>query len=169
MGDLRSAPSPPLRPDDHVRGPDDGPVVVMYADFTCPRCAVAAERLRAVRARVVFRHLALKAKHPRAIALARAGEAAAAQDAFWLVHDAIYSDQGRQDDPHVWELVERLSLDLERFERDRRSDAVAQRVESDTREALRAGAMHTPTLFLADGRRVDGAPDIELISNLISS
>lgn len=52
-----------------------------------------------------------------------------------------------------------LGLDVERFERDRRSDAAAERVEAETREAVRAGAMHTPTLFLPDGRHVDGPPD----------
>src|SRR5205823_1842422 len=109
-------------------------------------------------ARVVFRHLALKAKHPRAIALARAAEAAAAQGAFWPVHDALYDDQGRQDDPHLWALVARLGLELERFEADRRGEAAAARVERDTREALRAGAMHTPTLFGADGERIDDWP-----------
>src|SRR5947209_17459317 len=123
MADLRSAPPPPPRAGDHVRGPEDAPVVLVYADFTCPRCAVAAARLRGADARVVFRHLALKAKHPRAIALARAAEAAAAQGAFWPVHDALYDDQGRQDDPHLWALVARLGLDLERFAVDRRGEA----------------------------------------------
>ena len=47
MSDLRSAPVPPLRDDDHVRGGDDGgPLVVFYGDFACPRCAVEARRLR---------------------------------------------------------------------------------------------------------------------------
>ena len=45
--DLRSAPVPPLRGDDHVRGPDGAPVVLLYGDFTCPRCAPAAQRLQA--------------------------------------------------------------------------------------------------------------------------
>jgi protein-disulfide isomerase len=152
---------PSVRDDDHVRGAVDAPLVVMYADFTCPRCAVAHERLRDAPVRRVFRHLALKAKHPRAVALGRAAEAAARQGAFWAFHDALYDDQGRQDDPHLWALVQRLGLDLDRFEADRRDDAVAERVERDTREAVRAGAMHTPTLFLADGSRVD---DINLIS-----
>jgi protein-disulfide isomerase len=152
---------PSVRDDDHVRGAVDAPLVVMYADFTCPRCAVAHERLRDAPVRRVFRHLALKAKHPRAVALGRAAEAAARQGAFWEFHDALYGDQGRQDDPHLWALVQRLGLDLDRFESDRRDDAVAERVERDTREAVRAGAMHTPTLFLADGSRVD---DISLIS-----
>jgi protein-disulfide isomerase len=164
MNDLRSAPPPPLRPDDHVRGPGDAPLLVMYADFTCPRCAVAHVRLQGAPVRLAFRHLALKAKHRRAIALARAAEAAARQDAFWAFHDGLYADQGRQDDPHLWALAERLGLDLERFEADRRDEAIAQRVERDTREALRAGAMHTPTLFLPDGSRVDRVPDISLIS-----
>jgi len=155
MTDLRSAPPPSLRPDDHVRGPDDGPVLLVYADFTCPRCAVAHERLCDATIRRVFRHLALKAKHPRTIPLARAAEAAALQGAFWPFHDALYGDQSRQDDPHVWALVEQLGLDLDRFEADRRSDHVAARVERDTRDALRAGAMHTPTIFRPDGERVE--------------
>src|SRR3954464_9012459 len=120
MTDLRSAPAPGLRDGDHVRG--DGPLVVVYADFTCPRCAVAHARLQALPVRRVFRHLALKAKHPRAIPVARAAEAAALQDAFWPFHDALYADQGRQDDPHLWALADRLGLDVDRFERDRRSD-----------------------------------------------
>ena len=159
MTDLSSAPAPPLRDDDHVRG--EGPLVVVYADFTCPRCAVAHARLSELPVRRVFRHLALKAKHPRAVPVARAAEAAACQGAFWAFHDALYTDQGRHEDPHLWALAERLGLDLERFEADRRSDAVSARVEGQTREALRAGAMHTPTIF-ADGERID---DIEMISS----
>src|SRR3954447_18878784 len=163
MSQMGSAPPPDLRHDDHVRGPEDAPVLLVYADFTCPRCAVAHERLRDAPVRRVFRHLALRAKHPRAVALARAAEAAAAQGAFWPFHDALYADQGRQEDPHLWALAQRLGLDLERFEADRRGAAAGERVERDTREALRAGAMHTPTLFLPDGRRVDGVPaDINL-------
>src|SRR3954447_22265579 len=133
MSQMGSAPPPDLRHDDHVRGPEDAPVLLVYADFTCPRCAVAHERLRDAPVRRVFRHLALRAKHPRAVALARAAEAAAAQGAFWPFHDALYADQGRQEDPHLWALVEGLDLDLERFEQDRRSGAVAEHVEADTR------------------------------------
>ena len=121
--------------------------MVMYADFTCPRCAVAHERLRVEDVRVAFRHLALKAKHPRAVAVALAAEAAALQDAFWPFHDSLYADQGRLDDPHLWARVEQLGLDVERFEGDRRSPAVAERVRRDTREALRAGATTTPAIF----------------------
>jgi protein-disulfide isomerase len=145
MEDLRSADVPPVREDDHVRG--DGPVVVFYADLSCPRCAVEHQRLQSEGARVVFRHLALKARHPRALALAHAAEAAAAQDGFWAFADATYADQGRLEDPHLWDRARELGLDVERFDADRRSDAVAARVQRDVRDALRAGATGTPALF----------------------
>jgi protein-disulfide isomerase len=149
MSDLRSAPVPPLREDDHVRGPQDAPLVFFYGDFACPRCAVEATRLHAAAARVVFRHFALKAKHERAVPLALAAEAAARQGAFWAFHDALYSDQGRIDDPHLWARCRALGLDVEAFERDRRDPAVAERVRRDVRDALRAGATTTPALFAA--------------------
>jgi protein-disulfide isomerase len=153
MSDLRSAPVPPLRSDDHLRGPRDGRLVLFYGDFACPRCAVAAIRLRSDGARVAFRHFALRAKHPRALALAHAAEAAARQDAFWAFHDALYADQGRLDDPHLWARCAALGLDVDRFQADRRDDAVAERVRRDVRDALRAGATTTPALF------VDGVAD----------
>jgi protein-disulfide isomerase len=160
MSDLRSAPVPPLRADDHVRGPDDGRLVLFYGDFACPRCAVAAIRLRADGARVAFRHFALKAKHPRALALAHAAEAVARQGAFWAFHDALYADQGRLDDPHLWARCEALGLDVDRFQADRRDDAVAERVRRDVRDALRAGATTTPALF------VGGAADPVLLGEI---
>jgi protein-disulfide isomerase len=147
MGDLTSAPVPALRADDHVRGDAAAPeLVVMYADFSCPRCAVAAIELREAGTPTAFRHFALKSRHPRAVALAHAAEAAALQDAFWPFHDALFADQGRIDDPHLWERCERLGLDLGRFEADRRSAAVAARVARDLRDGLRAGVTSTPAL-----------------------
>jgi protein-disulfide isomerase len=119
----------------------------MYADFSCPHCAVAALELRDAGTPVVFRHFALKARHPRAVPLAHAAEAAALQDAFWPFHDALFGDQGHIDDPHLWERCERLGLDVGRFEADRRSDSVAGRVARDLRDGMRAGVTSTPALL----------------------
>ena len=156
MTDLTSAPVPPLRADDHVRGAGE-PLVLFYGDFACPKCAVAHDRLQRLPVRVAFRHFALRAKHVRAVPLAQAAEAAAAQGAFWPFGDALYADQGRLEDPHLWARCEALGLDLERFDRDRRSEAVAERVKRDVRDALRAGATGTPTVWIAqdDGNLLD--------------
>jgi protein-disulfide isomerase len=163
--DLRTAPPPPLRGDDHVRGDPSQTLIVFYADFTCPRCALAHERLVAAGARVAFRHFALKAKHPRAVAVALAAEAAANQHAFWPFADALYADQGRLDDPHLWQRARELKLDLARFDADRRGDAAAARVREDTRAALAAGATTTPTMFAAESV-CPGVPDAHWLAEL---
>jgi protein-disulfide isomerase len=146
---LGSAPLPPPGPADHVRGPEDAPLVVLYADYECPFCALAHARLAEVRARVVFRHFPVATAHPRATRAAHAAEAAALQGAFWPMHDALFADQGRLEDPHLWQRARRLGLDLERFDADRRSEAVAARVREQFRGGVRAGVATTPTAFLA--------------------
>jgi protein-disulfide isomerase len=146
MADLTSAPIPAVAFDDHVRGDRDDPaLVVMYADFTCPRCAVSAMELED--APVVFRHFAIRTRHPRSVALAQAAEAAAMQGQFWAFHDSLFADQGRIDDPHLWERCERLGIDVGRFEADRRCDVVVERVARQLREGLRAGVTGTPALL----------------------
>jgi protein-disulfide isomerase len=137
-------------------------MVVVYADFTCPHCAVARLWLQAAPVRTVFRHFALKAKHPRAVPAALAAEAAAAQDAFWPFHDALYDDQGHIDDPHLWARAQSLGLDVERLDADRRTDAMVARVRRDVREGLAAGVAETPTAFTEDpeGLRMLGYPGV---------
>jgi predicted DsbA family dithiol-disulfide isomerase len=54
-------------------------------------------------------------------------------------------------------------LDLERFQSDRRSEAVRERVLGDLRSGLRGGVARTPTLFI-DGVAHPGPPTPELLS-----
>jgi protein-disulfide isomerase len=139
--------------------------VIEYGDLECPYCAKADALLRDLPIRRVFRHFPVTSKHPRARRLAHAAEAAGLQDRFWEMHDSLYADQGRLDDPHLWERATKLGLDLDRFEADRRSDAVAARVERDFRSGIRAGVTTTPTLFI-DGKAHAGVPGPELLAHL---
>jgi protein-disulfide isomerase len=140
-------------------------LVVEYGDYECPFCARTHALLEDLEVRLVFRHFPVPSKHPRAEALAHAAEAAALQDRFWQMHDALFGDPGRLDDPHLWARVERLGLDLERFERDRRSAEAAARVQRDFRSGIRAGVTTTPTLFVG-GEAHPGVPGPELLSLL---
>jgi protein-disulfide isomerase len=148
VGSLRSAPPAPVGPDDHVRGEPDAPLVVVYADFECPHCAQLVVRLAQLTVREAFRHFPVASKHPRALAAAHAAEAAGLQGRFWEMHDSLFSDQGRIEDPHLWRRAEQLGLDLERFEADRRSDPVAARVREQFRGGVRAGVASTPALWI---------------------
>jgi protein-disulfide isomerase len=158
LTELGSAPVPELGPEDHVRGPEDSPVLIEYADFECPFCAAMSERLAGMAYRVVFRHFPVRSSHPRAWPAACAAEAAGLQGRFWEMHDLLFADQGRLEDPHLWQRAEQLGLDLERFERDRRSPGVERRVKRDFRSGVRGGVVTTPTVF-ADGRMHAGRFD----------
>ena len=143
---------PPIGAADHVRG--DGPEAILYLDLACPHCAAEWPAITRLPLRICVRHFPLAAKRPRALALHAAAEAAGLQcaDAFWGLWDSIYSDHGHLDDPHLWERGRALGLDLERFDADRRSDAVAARVKQDFNGGIRAGVVGTPTAFIGTER-----------------
>jgi protein-disulfide isomerase len=159
MSELGSAPVPPPSAEDHVRGPADAPLVIEYADFECPYCAVLSTQLAGLALRRVFRHFPVRSSHPRAWAAACAAEAAGRQGRFWEMHDSLFADQARLEDPHLWERARGFGLDVERFEEDRRSDAVLDRIKRDFHSGVRAGVVTTPTVF-AGGQmhagRIDG-------------
>jgi protein-disulfide isomerase len=146
MADLGSAAIPPAGPDDHVRGAGEEGIVV-YADLGCPRCAADWPRLRERPGRLVFRHFPVASKHPRSPALHAAAEAAGRQGRFFEMVDSLYAERGRVDDPHLWERVEQLGLDLDRFEGDRRSAEIEARVRRDFASGIRAGVTSTPGVF----------------------
>jgi protein-disulfide isomerase len=157
--DFTSAAVPPVSPDDNVRG--DGPEAILYLDLGCPHCAATWVRVRELPLRLVFRHFPVASKHSRAPALHAAAEAAGAQGRFFEMVDSLYEERGRVDDPHLWERVERLGLDLDRFERERRSDAVAARVRRDFQGGVRGGVTATPIAF-AGGRVITADLEAEL-------
>jgi protein-disulfide isomerase len=146
---------PPIGPGDHVRG--EGAEAILYLDLACPACAVTWLEIRDLPLRLCVRHFPMAKKRPRAPALHAAAEAASEQreDAFWEMVDSIYADHGHIDDPHLWARAKELRLDLERFERARRSDEVTSRVRRDFESGIRAGVSGTPAAFVG-GESVSG-------------
>jgi protein-disulfide isomerase len=136
---------PPAGPEDHRRG--EGPLLIVYADLGCPHCASAWAEISEREATIAFRHFPIASKHPRSPALHAAAEAAGLQGHFFEMVDSLYADRGHVDDPHLWQRVEQLGLELERFESDRRSAATAARVRRDFESGIRAGVTGTPAIF----------------------
>lgn len=122
-------------------------MLIVYADLGCPRCAAGWREIAARPARIAFRHFPVASKHSRSPALHAAAEAAGGQGFFFEMVDSLYADRGHVDDPHLWRRAERLGLDLERFESDRRSGEIAKRVRRDFESGIRAGVTHTPAVF----------------------
>lgn len=146
---------PPLAPDDHVDGPAGAPLeLVMYGDFGCPYCAAAQSILRRVRDRLdgrlrfAFRHMPLPDVHPDAQLAAEASEAAAAQRAFWPMHDRLYASRGRLGFEDLVAHAATLGLDAERVRRELNDGTHAARVARDEADARAAGVRGTPAFFV---------------------
>ncbi|WP_295693034.1 Na+/H+ antiporter NhaA [Lapillicoccus sp.] len=149
---------------DHVRGRLDAVVtLVEYGDFACPYCGLAepvarAELIDDLDVRFVWRHLPLGDVHPRAQLAAEAAEAAAAQGAFWQMHDLLLLRQEHLTVSDLLAYAEQLGLDRHRFHEDLVTHAHAGRVARDVESADLSNVSGTPTFFV-DGRRFYGTYD----------
>jgi protein-disulfide isomerase len=159
--------TPPLGPSDHVDGSPDAPLeLVMYGDFQCPFCTAAQPILTRVRDRLgaelrfAFRHFPLRTIHPDAERAAQASEAAAAQGAFWPMHDALYGLRGRLGVEDIAAASATLGLDVERLRAELADGTHAARVQADVDSGLAGGVSGTPTFFIA-GARHTGAFDAQ--------
>ena len=157
---------------DHLRGPKKAPVtVVEYGDFECPYCGRAEPAIRELLAdfgdvRYVWRHLPLTDVHPHAQLAAEAAEAAAAQGAFWEMHDTLLRHQDELRPGDLIGYAADLGLDTERFARDLRTHAFAARVAEDVDTADLGSVSGTPTFFI-NGQRHHGAYDIVSLKDAV--
>jgi protein-disulfide isomerase len=150
---------------DHVRGPANGRLIVVYGDYECPYTRRAnreisrLERSAGDAVRFAFRHFPLSDIHPHAAAAAQAAEAAALQGRFWEMHEVLFDRQSALAVEDLRRYATELELDLALFDRDRIGDRVLRRVARDVESGLATGEVDgTPTLFI-DGIVHRGAYD----------
>jgi protein-disulfide isomerase len=142
--------TPPLSAEDHVDGPERAQLeLVMFGDFQCPYCAAAYPIIRRIRDQMAgrllfaFRHFPLRETHPDAERAAEAAEAAAAQGAFWQMHNRMYESGGA------------LS----------REDLIGYRprVQRDVDSGIASGVTGTPGFFVG-GRLYGGSFDAQSLT-----
>ena len=155
---------------DHVRGPRDAGVILVYGDYECPYTRRAYREIQRLEAalpggiRFAFRHFPLTEIHPHALAASLAAEAAAAQSRYWEMHDTLFHRQKALEDDDLRRYAREVGLDLAQFDRDRAGEAALDRVERDFRSGLESGqVLGTPTLFI-NGVVHDGPFDREALS-----
>lgn len=142
------------------KGPADAPVtIVEWADFECPFCGMASPIVSRMvkrypgQVRVVFKHYPLP-MHEHAELAARAAAAADLQGKFFEMHDVLFKNQRALDEKSIEGFAKDLGLDLKKFNDDRRSEAVADVVSADRKQAEAMGLKGTPSVFI-NGRLFD--------------
>jgi Na+/H+ antiporter NhaA/glutaredoxin len=164
----------PVDPErDHIRGPKKDALVTLveYGDFECPYCGRAEPAVRGLirefgELRFVFRHLPLTDVHAHAQMAAEASEAAAAQGAFWEMHDMLMDHQGALTFRDLVGYAESIGLDTDKFSADLRKHTGAYRIAEDIDSADLATVSGTPTFFI-NGNRYYGAFDLAALKEAI--
>jgi protein-disulfide isomerase len=93
---------------------------------------------------------------------AEAAQAAAAQGAFWEMHDLLFRHQEALTPEDLMAYAGDLGLDAEWFARDVRDRKGAEWVAADVESADMSSVSGTPTFFI-NGRRHHGAYDISAL------
>ena len=138
-------------------------LIVEFADFECPACALAAPVLKqAVEAypddvTLMYRYFPL-AQHPNAREAAAAAEAAGRQGKFWEMYDLLFENQKDLKSDIYVDFATQLGLDIDQFKADMESDEVKAVIQADVDAGLAINISSTPTLIV-NGEMITGAPD----------
>ncbi|MDJ0600889.1 MAG: DsbA family protein [Crocosphaera sp.] len=136
-------------------------ILIEFSDFQCPYCKQAYETVKKFIAThndvtLVYKHFPLSNIHPQAMAAAKASWAAEQQGKFWPYYDALFQQQEDLGDKLYLEIAKNLDLDMDQFERDRKSKKADLVIAKDMELANKIGIQGTP-LFVFNGQFFSGA------------
>lgn len=142
-------------------GKADAPVeIVVFDDFQCPYCAKLVPHLKEAikqsggQASLVFKHFPLQ-MHKLAKTAAEASIAAQEQGKFWEYHDLLFENYNRLTEEKLVDFAKQLNLDMAKFEADRKSPKLVNRVFLDQQEGTQVGVRGTPAVYI-NGRQFQG-------------
>jgi protein-disulfide isomerase len=162
-------------------GAPTAPVEVeIWADYQCPFCgrfARGAERqladtlVAAGQVKLVLRNYAFLGQE--SFWAAEAAECAQEQDALWIYHNKLYTQQsgenrGAFSRPNLKRYAADVGLDSGSFGACLDSGRYAAKVQEETDLGQQKGVRATPTLFV-NGHRVQGAVSFEDLRQMIES
>jgi protein-disulfide isomerase len=136
------------------KGAADAPVsIVLFTDFQCPYCARIVPVLNQVieknkgKVKLILKNFPLNT-HQFARKAAAAALAAGRQGKFWELHDRLFQNYNRLNDQVVQEQAQQLGLDLQKFQKDMNDPQIAQAINQDYQDGVKAGVRGTPTIYV---------------------
>jgi protein-disulfide isomerase len=162
----------PVRPENPAKGPEKAPItIISFMDFQCPYCTRAIATLNSLmdkypgKLRLVYKNNPLE-NHAAALDAAKAALAAHRQGKFWEFRDLLYADMSQLNEEGYVRLAKNLGMNLDAFNADRRSEAIARVIAADQEEAMKNNIRSVP-FFVVNGVMVKGAKDIGYFSSVI--
>jgi protein-disulfide isomerase len=148
-------------------------IMAEFSDFECPFCARGHAVVKEFMAKnqndvtLVYKHFPLTEIHPQAEPAAFASWAALQQGKFWEYHDALFEQQNKLGEEFYLELANNLKLDIDRFNRDRKSEQAKEAIKKDFELGKSLGVRGTPS-FVVNGIFFSGVPEIKDLEALVA-
>jgi protein-disulfide isomerase len=158
-----------------ILGDSTAPIwIVVVSDFQCPFCkvwhdqtfdALKREFVQTGKVRLAYLHFPLP-QHQHAQRTAELSMCAGAQGKFWETHDAIFDAQREwtpmpPGSPYFNSLAARTGVDTIALRRCVDSRMMQTIVDGDLERGRAAAVASTPTFFIGDTERLEGAAPIE--------
>ena len=97
--------------------------------------------------KLVYKNFPLR-NHKFSMQAAIAALAAEKQGKFWEFHDLLFKDYNRLNEETINEIAQKLNLNMEKFEKDRKDPQIVAMINRDIDEGNQAGVRGTPTVFI---------------------
>ncbi|MCG6946668.1 MAG: thioredoxin domain-containing protein [Deltaproteobacteria bacterium] len=97
--------------------------------------------------KLVFKNFPIR-NHQFAMPAAIAALAAERQGKFWEFHDLLFKDYNHLNEQKVKEIAQKLKLDMDKFDKDRKDPQIRAMINRDLAEGNQAGVRGTPTVFV---------------------
>lgn len=143
----------------HIKGDKNATItIVEFADFECPACRKAYNRLlhkvgTEIPVRFAFRNRP-QPMHETARPAAIAAEAAGRQGKFWEMYAALFKEEETDLSPsYIRAQAKAVGLDTAQFEKDYADPAIAKMIDEDLAAAEKFSLQVTPTFLIHDQKK----------------
>jgi protein-disulfide isomerase len=151
-----------------LTGPKEAKIVLIeFSDFECPYCSQAAAAVKNImtsypgNVRLIYKQFPLS-MHPHAKLAAIASLAAADQDKFWQMHDALFANFRKLTRENILSLAQGIGLDMNRFTADLGNPKYDAIIAKDMQDGEAAGVAGTPAFFI-NGKLYNGPMDLNSV------
>lgn len=165
LAQLYMQPANPVELDgsEHVLGDPNAPyLLVEWADYGCPHCAIAASELPQLvkempNIQVRFKAFPLSGPcnpamqsdgDPRRCQAAAAVECAGDQAKFWDLQHLVFANQQNLEDDDLAFMANQVGLDMDAWKACMAGPEVWEGIKSDSLAGVKAGVQGTPSMFL---------------------
>ena len=146
--------------------------VIAFSDFQCPFCKRGDDTIKELRkkygdkVKYVFKNFPLSF-HPEAANASKAAIAAGKQEKFFEYHDKLFENQAKLGEELYTQIAKDLSLNLDKFNKDRASEEVDTQIKEDMKQAEAVGIQGTPG-FILNGVKIYGAYPLDHFEKIIT-